>query len=151
MKTLLTYYILDSEFGNHSMGHSQRVMQTAHKPSGVSNNNNSSSSGSGRGFPFTGFGRGQNRNQGSSGRGQAFNRNSNTSGNNNNGVPAAAQPPPPETLPRPGQFANDTPSFDDLQANPEAARLLQEAMAAFRIGQERSNRRTVTVSKEHYI
>ena len=113
-----------------------------HTPSGVGNN--SSSNGSGRGFPYTGFtGRGQGR---SSGRGQAFGRGSNTSGKNNNGVPTAAQAPPPESLPRPGPFPNENPSFEDLQQNPTAARLLEQAMAAFRVDQERSNRRVVTVS-----
>ena len=117
-----------------------------HTPSGA--RPSSSSTGSGRGgYPFTGFGRGRFPGTGrgsvpvGSGRGQQ-----NFSSSNNHGVPGPAQPPAPESLPRPGSFSNETPTIDELQSDPRAAQLLQEAMAVLRRNKEQKDRGVVTVS-----
>ena len=117
-----------------------------HTPSGAGAP--SSSTGSGRGgFPFTGFGRGRFPGTGrgsvpvGSGRGHH-----NFSSSNNHGVPGPAQPPAPESLPRPGSFSNDTPSIDEIQSDPRAAQLLQEALAVLRRSKEQAKRGVVIVS-----
>ena len=122
-----------------------------HTPTGVGPQ--SSSTGGGRGFPYSGFrqasgvGRGQPTGGGRgqfTGSGRGYHNNFSSS--NNHGVPGPVQPPAPESLPRPGSFSNDTPSIDEIQSDPRAAQLLQEALAVLRRSKEQAKRGVVIVS-----
>ena len=112
-----------------------------HSPSGV-HQKSSSSAGRGRGV---GFGRGQ----GSTGRGQQrvqFRVNPMHEPQLGVPTPNIAAAPGPEAVPRPN-FQPEIPSLDDLQADPQAADLLRQAMATLHRNREQHDRGVVTVSE----
>ena len=122
-----------------------------HTPGGV-NNQQGKSSGSGRGYipsgrgyipsgrGYHGFGRGR-INSDNAAVGQ---RNQNNSSSRHvhfaHALPTA---PPAASLPR---FPDAPPSFDELDADPEAAQLLQQAMAALRRNRQQGEQGVITVS-----
>ena len=114
-----------------------------HTPSGV-NDQQGKSSGSGRGYVpsgrgYHGFGRGRINSDNS-----AIGRNQNNSSSRHvhfaHTLPTA---PPASSLPR---FPDAPPSYDELEADPQAAQLLQQAMAALRRNRQQGEQGVVTVS-----
>ena len=115
-----------------------------HTPGGINNQQGKSSS-SGRGFVpsgrgYHGFGRGR-FNSDNSGVGQ---RNQNNSSSRNvHFAHGLATAPPASSLPR---FPESHPSFDELEADPQAAQLLQQAMATLRRNRQQGEQGVITVS-----
>ena len=120
-----------------------------HTPSGV-NDEQSSSSSSGRGYHGgrgKGIGRGQKMSNNSSSNNSNQNNSSSSSNRlgsrNVNFAPQFPSAPPAASLPR---FPDETPSMDELEADPQAAELLQRAMATLRRNRQQAERGVVTVS-----
>ena len=120
-----------------------------HTPSGV-NNKQSSSSSSGRGYHGgrgKGVGRGQKMSQNSSSnnsnQGHSSSSSNRLGARNVNFAPQFPSAPPAASLPR---FPEEPPSIDELEADPQAAELLQQAMATLRRNRQQSERGVVTVN-----
>ena len=123
-----------------------------HTPGGV-NNQNSSSSSSGRGYHGgrgKGVGRGQMKQSGGSSNSNGNNSSSAADrlGNRNvNFAPQFPNAPPAASLPR---FPEEPPSLDELEADPQAAQLLQRAMATLRRNRQQAERGVITVSENKF-
>ena len=124
-----------------------------HTPGGV-NNQSSSSSSSGRGY-HGGRGKGKGR-----GQMQPSSSANNSNGNNSSSsadrlgtrnvkfAPKFPSAPPAASLPR---FPEEPPSIDELEADPQAAQLLQQAMATLRRNRQQGERGVITVSYDRDI
>ena len=108
-----------------------------HTPGGINNQQGKSSS-SGRGYK--GFGRGRITSDNSNGGHQNQN---NSSSRRVNFCPQYSSAPPAASLPR---FPDQPPSYDELEADPQAAQLLQQAMATLRRNRQQGEKGVVTVS-----